>query len=274
VTCEVPFQYLEHLLSIPVRAGGIETRFIFDTGIGVSLISESLAAEVGWSPSGQAYTGRRMSGQPVTLPMGSLSSLQVGSRRSEDVPVGIFDMTPFAGLGDVQGFISLTYFRTAPVTVDYRAGVIVLEDDASLAGGADRGTPVGVHVENDGPYSTGVHLGVDLPGGRSITVEVDTGSDAALIMDERFAAEAGIDLHAPGTRKIEGQDETGHAFARYFATLPGEIRLTQAPAFRLASPEVMVQKIIYDGLMGNRFLRNYTTTYDLARARMIFASPD
>jgi hypothetical protein len=36
----------------------------------------------------------------------------------------------------------------------------------------------------------------------------------------------------------------------------------------------MVQKIIYDGLIENRFLGNYTTTYDLARSQMIFASPD
>lgn len=105
---EVPFQYLEHLLTIPVRAAGIETRFIFDTGIGVTLISESLAAKGGCSPGESTYTGRRMSGQLVTVPIGSLNSLPVGSRRSQDVPVGVFDMTALAGLGDVEGIISLT----------------------------------------------------------------------------------------------------------------------------------------------------------------------
>jgi predicted aspartyl protease len=274
VISEVPFQHREHLSTIPVRAGGIETRFIFNTGIGVTLISESLAAKVGCSPGASTYTGRRMSGQPVTVPIGSLNSLQVGSRGSEDVPVGIFDMTALAGLGDVEGIISLGCFRTAPVTVDYRAAVIVLEDDPSLANRAADGTPVDVQVASDGAYSTDVHLAIDLPSGRSITVEVDTGSDAALILDERLAVDAGIDLQGPSTRKVEGLDETGHSFARYFATLSGDIRLTQAPAFRQASPEVMVQKIIYDGLIGNRFLRNYTTTYDLARAQMIFAASD
>ena len=270
---EVPFQYLEHLLTIPVRAGGIETRFIFDTGIGVTLISESLAGKVGCSPGESTYTGRRMSGQPVTVPIGSLNSLRVGTCCSQDVQVGIFDMTALAGLGDVEGIISLTYFRTAPVNVDYRAAVIVLEDEPSLASRVDRGTPVDVQVVGEGAYSTDVHLAIDLPDGRSITVEVDTGSDAALILDEKFAVDAGIDLHAPSTRKADGLDETGHAFARYFATLSGDVRLTQAPTFRQANPEVMLQKIIYDGLIGNRFLRNYTTTYDLARAQMIFASP-
>lgn len=35
----------------------------------------------------------------------------------------------------------------------------------------------------------------------------------------------------------------------------------------------MFQQIIFDGLVGHRFLRNFTTTYDLANSRMIFALP-
>ena len=35
----------------------------------------------------------------------------------------------------------------------------------------------------------------------------------------------------------------------------------------------MFQEIIYDGLIGDRFLRNFTVTYDLPRSRMIFALP-
>jgi hypothetical protein len=35
----------------------------------------------------------------------------------------------------------------------------------------------------------------------------------------------------------------------------------------------MFQKIIYDGLIGDQFLRNFVTTYDLPGSRMIFAPP-
>jgi Aspartyl protease len=59
----VPFEYLAHFTTVPVTLGNITTRFIFDTGIGVNLISESLAARVGCEPDGSSYTGRRMSGQ-------------------------------------------------------------------------------------------------------------------------------------------------------------------------------------------------------------------
>jgi hypothetical protein len=66
---------------------------------------------------------------------------------------------------------------------------------------------------------------------------------------------------------------TGHAFARYFTTLRGEVSVAGAPRIRQADPEVMFQRIIYDGLVGNSFLKNFTVTYDLPNARMIFALP-
>jgi hypothetical protein len=47
VTTTVPFQYLMHLLTIPVCVGDTETRFIVDTGIGVNLVSDSLARALG-----------------------------------------------------------------------------------------------------------------------------------------------------------------------------------------------------------------------------------
>jgi hypothetical protein len=254
-----------------VRVCGIETKFIFDTGIGLSLISEDLAARAGCRPDGSAFRGQRMSGHAVTVPLGSLSSLQVGACLMRDVPIGIFDMHAMAGLGDVEGFVSLTCFRTVPVTVDYRAGLLVLEDEASLAQRAAAGTPVAVHVRYDG-CSTDLMLGMDLPDGEPISVEVDTGSDV-LILNESRAGDAGIDLRDERIQKVKGTDETGNEFARYFTELPGDVTVSGAPSIRMTSPQVMFQRIIYDGLVGDRFLRNFTTTYDLARSRMVFAIP-
>jgi hypothetical protein len=208
VTSTVPFQYLAHLLTVPVLAGDVQMRFILDTGIGVNLLSESAAARAGWSATGTTYTGRRMSGQEVRLPIGSVASVRLGDASGEDVPFGVLDIGAAAGLDGIDGFLSLNFFRSAPVTVDYPASVVVVEDERSLA-----------------------------------------------------------------VRKQEGNDETGHAFARYFTTLRGEISVAGAPAIRQAGPEVMFQRIVYDGLVGNSFLKNFTVTYDLANLRMIFARP-
>ncbi len=97
--------------------------------------------------------------------------------------------------------------RTTPVTVDCSAGLLILEDQASLARRIAAGTPVSVHVEHDG------------------------------------------------------------------SSLRGDVKVSGAPMIRVTDPQVMFQKIIYDGLVGDRFLRNFTATYDLAAARMIFALP-
>ncbi|MGH3155998.1 MAG: retropepsin-like aspartic protease [Streptosporangiaceae bacterium] len=267
----MPFQYLLHLLTVPVRVGDTDARFIFDTGIGVNMVSASLAGAVGCTPSGPAFTGRRMSGQEVTIPMGSLDSVRLGDSQSQDVPAGIFDMGAMAGLEGIDGFLSLQYFRSAPVTVDYPAQVIVLEDEQSLARRAESGIAVSVQAKHDGP-ATDVHLELRLPGGRVITAEVDAGSDQ-LILNEALAAEVGANLAGQAVRKVEGRDETGHTFACYFTTLQGGISLAAAPQISQANPDVQFQEIIYDGLLGDRFLRSFIVTYDLPRSRMIFTPP-
>jgi hypothetical protein len=266
----VPFEYLAHVLTVPVTVRDVETRFIFDTGIGPNLISRDLAAQVGCTPDGSTFTGRRMSGQEVTLPLASLDSLRVGTHQARNVPVAIFDMHAMAGFDGVGGFLSLSYFRATPVTIDYSARRMILDDEASLARRAAAGTPVPVGVSYDG-CSTSLMLGIDLPGGRAITAEVDTGSDS-LILDEALAGDLGADLNGAGIRKEEGTDEIGARFVRYFTALRGDIAVSGAAEFRMSSPQVMFQKIIYDGLVGDAFLRNFTTTYDLANQRMIFAA--
>ncbi|HEY2505002.1 MAG TPA: pepsin/retropepsin-like aspartic protease family protein [Streptosporangiaceae bacterium] len=264
MVCAVPFQYQEHMLTVPVVLGDVETTFIFDTGIGINLISPDLAAKVSCVPLDETYGGRRMSGQAVAVPMSTLSSLKLGDFTRENVAVGVFDLAGIAGL------VSLTNFRSTPVTIDYEAGAIVIEDERSFADRLASGTSVAINVHEDGPFSTDVYIDLTLPGGRSVKVEVDTGSDT-LILNQPFAAQNAIDLEAESTRRLLGHDETGHEYARYFTILPGSISLTGASAFRQHDPQVMFQKIIYDGLIGDAFLRNFVTTYDLANSRMIFA---
>lgn len=264
------FEYLKHVLTVPVRVAGIQTRFILDTGIGLCLISEALAARVGCQPDGSTFTGQRMSGQAVTIPLGTLSSLDIGEHASRDIRVGIFDMHAMAGLEQVEGFLSLTSFRTLPMTIDYAAGLVILEDEASLSRRAKRGTSVPAQVDYDG-CSTRLLIRLELPSGRVITVEVDTGSED-IILDESLAADVGVDLHHQTTRRHEATDETGHQFARYFAKASGDISVTGAPDYRVTAPDVMFQKIIYDGLVGDKFLRGFTTTYEVANERMIFST--
>ncbi|HUY08924.1 MAG TPA: hypothetical protein VMW80_05675 [Candidatus Dormibacteraeota bacterium] len=99
------------------------------------------------------------------------------------------------------------------------------------------------------------------------------GSDS-LILTAPLARELGIDLTQESTGRVEGQDETGHAYIRYFSKLRGAFGPTAAPAIRQVDPEVMFQEIIYDGLIRDALLRSFVVTYDLPSSRMIFAVPE
>ena len=98
------------------------------------------------------------------------------------------------------------------------------------------------------------------------------GSDA-LILAERLAGEVGVDLADPGVRRVEGTDETGHAFTRFFTRLEGRIHPTGVPELVQEAPAVMFQRIIYDGLVGDAFLRRFRVTFDVPHRRILFGRP-
>jgi len=80
--------------------------------------------------------------------------------------------------------------------------------------------------------------------------------------------------HPPHARLIDEQrDETGHDYTRHFTSFPGPIAPVAAPACEQVEVPVMFQTIIYDGLIGDEFLRQFTVTFDLPRARMILGPP-
>ena len=130
----MPFEYLEHFVAAPVTAGGRETRFVFDSGIGPTLLSEKLAAELGCVPTGASFTGRRMSGQRVTVPLATLDSLAVAGYRRDGLTVGVFDMSAFRGFDGIGGFLSLDFFRETPVTVDYGTQQLLVGERSSAPG--------------------------------------------------------------------------------------------------------------------------------------------
>src|SRR3954467_11225953 len=227
----VPFEYLSHLVVVPVTLNGVETQFILDSGIGLTLVRDRTAA----APTGEAFTGKRMSGQAVTLELARAERVEFGGVAVDDAEVGLLDMSGFPKeLVHIGGFLSLAYFAETPFTVDYPG-------QAVLVGGCD-GVSVGVEVVHEGP-AISVRLPLTLPAGESVSVEVDMGSDC-LILDERFAV-----LGAGEQRVVEGVDETGHSYTRTFATLPGRIHPTGAPELAQDDVPVMFQRIIYDGLI-------------------------
>jgi hypothetical protein len=149
--------------------------------------------------------------------------------------------------------------------------VVVLEGDATRAERLRDGIAVEIELVREGP-SLDAFLPLVLPGGQSISVEVDMGS-GTLILDHRLAAELGVDLDAPDVRRVDGTDETGGTFTRWFATLEGSVHPAGAPELAQERPHAMFARIIHDGLIGDAFLRRRPVTYDLAARRVAFGRP-
>ena len=209
------------------------------------------------------FSGQRMSGQEVELPLAELPSLRFDELRRECVEVGVLDLSTFPPeLAEIDGFLSLAFFDETAFTVDYARGVVQL-------GTPDGGVSVDLEVERDGPAVT-VFMPLVLPGGRAVRVEVDMGSDA-LILDEDLAEGVGVALDHPSVRVVDGTDETGHRYTRRFTTLRGAIHPDGAPSVSQDDPEVMFQRIRYDGLVGDAFLRRFAVSFDVPARRMVFA---
>jgi hypothetical protein len=266
----VPFDLVAgHLTRVPVTLDDRRpASFVLDTGIGLTVVAERVRAELGHPPSGAEHAGRRMSGQEIVVPLTELNALTLGTRRRERPEVGCFDLS---ALGDIDGFLSLTFFDGAPVTLDYVRSVVVLEDARSLRAREHRGRAVPAEVRRDGP-STEVYVDLTLPSGAAEHVEVDTGSDL-LILHNRYLAELRRADGATEPTRREGIDETGHPYVRLSAELPGTIRLGERATTGQLDPRVIFQEIIHDGLIGRDFLRAFAVTFDLARGRLIVGPP-
>ncbi len=267
----VRFGRLAHLLTLPARlAGTVDTRLVLDTGIGVNLLSSELAERVGWKPDGTRFTGRRMSGQAVSVPLGTLPSLAVGRSAWADAVFGTIDTTGFPDpLRGIGGFLSLGLFEGRRLVIAPRAGEVRIGEEPTPKELRDRLAEVPVHLVREGP-SVQLFLDLLLPTGTAVRVEVDTGSEA-LILDERFMAGLGVRPDDPKVRRTEGVDETGQNYVRWATRLDGAIALADASTVRAPAGPTLFQRIIYDGLVGGGFLDRFDTGYDLATGRMSFA---
>lgn len=264
----VPLTFIDHFAVVPVRINGtIDTRMVLDTGIGVTVLSAALCQRVGCTRGGE-YTGERMSGQRITIPLARLKALSLARRQVEDLQIGVIDNAALLPEG-IDGILSLGFFAAMPFTLDYQAGVLVLEDTGSLARREAAGAVVPLSIERDAASVT-TFMSLSLPHGPPVKIEIDSGSDS-LILDERFMSRLGVDAGDAAVKRIQGTDETGHTYARTFATITGSIAPAAAPQMKQEGPRVMFQRIIHDGLIGRAFLQGFAVTFDLPRSRLILA---
>jgi len=266
-----PFTLIKHVIKVPVKINDtIVTNFILDTGIGVTIISKKLCEQIQCKTDGK-YTGQRMSGQKITLPLSQVSSLEFAGYKQKEVTVGIFDLSGFGKeFDDVSGFISLNFFENQPFTIDYKNNTIVLETAKSLAKRKKEGRAIPIMFDRQG-IALGIFMMMNIPNGKPARMEVDTGSDS-LILNNTYMEQLGFQPSDPKLKRVEGKDETNNKFVRYFGQMDGDISPVKGgDKQKQKNPSIMFQNIIYDGLVGHDYFKNFIVTYNLPSAQIIIA---
>lgn len=266
----ISFDLIRHMNIVPVEVNGKKTRFILDLGIGLNLISKTFAETLDLKTEG-AFKGKRMSGQEVSVEIVTVPSISFGELEHRNIKAGIFDMSVFPDeFKGVDGILSPTFLLDVIFTIDGPARSILMEKRTGDLARTNEGTTMPVQVEFDG-LSTSIFIKMKLPTGKTGKFELDTGSDI-LIINSGHMEDLGIKADDPAVRNYSGMDETGHTYNRYVTGLDGSVCVDGLPRICQKNPEVMFQDIIYDGLVGNDFLKRYVVTYDLKGSRISFRS--
>ncbi|MEZ4442451.1 MAG: aspartyl protease family protein [Polyangiaceae bacterium] len=251
-----PYQTHGHR-SVQVTLGGETLPFLFDTGGGLTFISPTLAERIGCRPEGR-LVGFRMRGDQVALSSCRDVSLNAAGLPLPSATVGVFDLSTllppdWPALG---GLVGLSSFVDRVLRIDLAGGK--LEISATPPSGDV--APVRLVRQASG-LSVVVLIPVVTPRGE-LWLELDSGSDAPLILAPHAAAMLGVDVDDPATLSA-GVAETQPA-------PEGAPPSWRVPKIRLPLPnvgevetEAKVMDIIYDGNVGVPLMERFLWTLDL-----------
>ncbi len=255
-------------MKIPVKLEGEDVNFLLDTGIGLTVILKSFADEMGLEPIGE-FSGRRMSGQQLKIPLAQFPEIEVGGLVRKDLEVGIYELGGLPpAFSKIKGILAVNYFQNKVLTFDYTHSLILVSEELVKWEGTGEGAVVPVNIEYNGPTIT-IFIDATLPNGDIVKLEVDTGSDV-LILNSKFMSRLGVSPEDPNVKVFTGTDETSYSYKRYSSEIKGKLEIGYASSIFQESPRVVFQDIIYDGLLGNDFLKRFTVVYDLDHLKMIF----
>lgn len=231
--------YAGLLSSMPVTVANATHNFIFDTGGGETVITPDIASVIGCVPYGRAI-GFRMGGEQVAFEYCDSVRLLLGGVPIVHDHVGVFALNELLpkGAPRVDGVVSLRSFRAQPVTIDLARGTIILETASTLAARTRAMQPLIIRVAT-GPTGaeTAVYVAAQV-GGRRVWLLLDSGNGDPVLIAPHVARMAGLTSN-------EGQVL---------------IQLDSLGPIRLPA---RTTKMIYDGVLGAPFMRNWVFTLDL-----------
>lgn len=239
--------YVGRLLTVDAMVGGDTVRMIFDTGGGETVVSPAIAKRLGCTPSGRSV-GYRMNGDRIEIASCPAVTLTIGGVPFAHDRIGVWDVQALlpAGVPPVDGVLSLKTLAQVPFTLRLAERRLTLE-----TGGSFRRQVAGMRrlhsrlaTGSDGDELTVFVRGVVADPAWFL---IDTGN-----LD---VVQAGPHL---GRRTASSAGDTWEA----------ELVLEGLPGVRTT---FRTRDIIYDGVLSEEFLRQWTLAFDLS-ANEVWAS--
>lgn len=242
-------RFRKALWKVHVTLKGKEGDFLFDTGGGVTLITEEFSKGIECKYWGRS-TGYNMFGKRAEGPHCDGVPIAAGDVELTPVNIGKMEFTGmFPGDKDPDGLLSLDAFDGKAITIDQRAQTLTIESNKSLNKRVRSMTeyPFRLARECSGRCLAGF-LGVKTADGMT-WLNIDTGAGGVSLISKEYAATFGLD-----PAKKEQQ-----------LNFPISQNVT------IGGP-VMVTDMIMDGNLGQPFLAQYLVTLDLKNGRMWIGS--
>jgi len=169
----------------------------------------------------------------------------------------------------VEGYLSLTYFRETPFTIDYKKKTFTIENEESLNERSLQGMSVPLKIsDEDGSLTVSVEM--ERPVNETLLLQLDLGTDI-MTLDNRFSKKIKLISDKADISTSTILDETGFLRERFFSKVDGIFSLGSTKEVNQTQPTVMFQNIIHDGIVGNDFFKDFVVTYDLSRSRIIIS---
>jgi len=255
------------MVIIPASVGQANTvHVILDTGAGLAVLAPSLIEKGHGIAAGQ-FTGFRMEGERIDIPLFVIPALKIGAMEQKNVLVGSWDLLDKWHL---DGIVSLRQFTAQPFTLDFVNKVLVLETPETLAKRKAAGSMSPLQFDEQRNITLDMFAKF-LFDGQPGQCEIDTGSPSASL-STRYLALLGIDKDGKDVHKVERKTETGVTVVRYYATLR-DVSLATVPAIKLASPRVALGDLIYDCVIGVDFWSGRALTVDIPDHQIIVSNP-
>jgi hypothetical protein len=268
-----PFELVQSHVVIALDLNGAgQKQFVVDTGMAGVLLDAGAAQDAGLRLAGRPHENLIGNGEGKAKSFSVKSvSLQLGSQQIFSGHAHATDLEFLSkAMGEpIAGVVGRPFFQKYIVTIDYADRVLKLYDPSTYEfhGGGET-----IPVQIKGVPLMDVWIGE--PGGKRVKakVEIDTGSEAAILLNAPFESSNNL----PQTGQVTVPFAISGLGGDFEAT-EGRLENLQIGKLEVDRPLAIFSKASkgltstrkYDGSIGGDMLRRFTITFDYPRKRVM-----